>query len=304
MTGRAAAWLRWYPPSWRQRYGDELVAFMEDTYGQGRVPWRSRLGLIGGGLVERRRQTFGTGSDDPGTRLRGGALLVLAAWAPFIVAGIIFAKFSEHWTGTVPLDARTVPTVSYDAVVGAAVVGAGVVALGAVLALPAFLRFLAGGGWARLRRPVLGAGGVTLITAAYGAALTAWAHGLTDGQRNGGSWSYSVGFMIGALLVVLTVIAWTAVAVTAAAAVDLRATVLRVEGSLALVLTVVMVGVLAGIVSWWADLAASARGFLVGSPHAWPLPPALVVAGACMAFGAVIAGRGAGRVYGALRLRG
>ena len=66
--------LRWYPPAWRARYGDELTALMEDMYAaSGRVPPRARLGLVRAGLVERAREAGLVGTAvGPAARVTGG----------------------------------------------------------------------------------------------------------------------------------------------------------------------------------------------------------------------------------------
>ena len=45
--------LRWYPPAWRRRYGAELLALLQDTYGDASLPLRGRLSLIRAGIAER-----------------------------------------------------------------------------------------------------------------------------------------------------------------------------------------------------------------------------------------------------------
>jgi hypothetical protein len=47
--------LRLYPSAWRRRYGQELVALLEDTYGDQPLPLRCRLSLIHSGTRERVR---------------------------------------------------------------------------------------------------------------------------------------------------------------------------------------------------------------------------------------------------------
>jgi hypothetical protein len=47
--------LRWYPSAWRRRYGQELVALLEDTYGDQPLPLRCQLSLIHSGTRERVR---------------------------------------------------------------------------------------------------------------------------------------------------------------------------------------------------------------------------------------------------------
>ena len=47
--------LRWYPRRWRRRYGDELVALLEDTFGEEPLSVRCRIGLCRSGTIERIR---------------------------------------------------------------------------------------------------------------------------------------------------------------------------------------------------------------------------------------------------------
>ena len=55
-TGSYERMLRWYPPAWQARYGDEMTALMEDSYESPRhVPARDRLNLFRSGLAERAR---------------------------------------------------------------------------------------------------------------------------------------------------------------------------------------------------------------------------------------------------------
>jgi hypothetical protein len=48
--------LRWYPRGWRERYGEEFLALVEDTLDGGRPGWRLHLGVIRAGLRERGRR--------------------------------------------------------------------------------------------------------------------------------------------------------------------------------------------------------------------------------------------------------
>src|SRR6478609_3557274 len=45
-----------YPRAWRERYGGELAALIQDNLDEGRPAWRLWLSAIGGGLRERFRQ--------------------------------------------------------------------------------------------------------------------------------------------------------------------------------------------------------------------------------------------------------
>lgn len=49
--GRRA--LRWYPRAWRRRYGDELVALLEDLFGDEPLSRRCRISLMWSGTTER-----------------------------------------------------------------------------------------------------------------------------------------------------------------------------------------------------------------------------------------------------------
>jgi hypothetical protein len=46
--------LRWYPAAWRRRYGEELIAMLDDTHGED-LPGDARRSLIRSGLMQRIR---------------------------------------------------------------------------------------------------------------------------------------------------------------------------------------------------------------------------------------------------------
>jgi hypothetical protein len=47
--------LRWYPAAWRRRYGEELIAMLDDTHGNDNLPPRVRMSLFRSGLTQRIR---------------------------------------------------------------------------------------------------------------------------------------------------------------------------------------------------------------------------------------------------------
>jgi hypothetical protein len=47
--------LCWYPAAWRRRYGQELIAMLEDTHGDDKLPRRTRMSLLRSGLIQRMR---------------------------------------------------------------------------------------------------------------------------------------------------------------------------------------------------------------------------------------------------------
>ena len=303
MRARTDRLLRWYPAAWRARYGQELAALLEDTYGDGRVPVGQRLSLAGHGLGQRARASALAGAGDPARRARAGALVVLCAWPAFVLAGGAFAKYAEHWDAATPAAARWLPAAAYDVVVAGAVAGAAVIALGALVALPAFVSFLRAGRLRELRAVVVAALVLTALTVAMTVGAVLWAHGHSAAQRNTTS---ILGLGLGsafALSLVATLAAWCTAVVAAVGRLELSARALRVEGALAVALLGAMAAVTAGMVTWWAALASSAPGVLsdnlLGS---WGpgVAPVLVGAGLLMIAGLSAAGAGAVRVVRAL----
>ena len=66
--------------------------------GEAPLPWRTRIDLVRAGLRERARGLgFGGQGVPAGERARAGALLVLCAWAIFLVGGAILQRFAENW---------------------------------------------------------------------------------------------------------------------------------------------------------------------------------------------------------------
>jgi hypothetical protein len=298
MSAPAERALRWYPAAWRDRYGDELQALMEDTYGAGRrVPWHDRLDIAGAGVDERVRP-FGGG--EPGRRgaLRGGALLVLCGWAFFVVGGAAFAKVSEHWDQFTPFSVRHVPAIGYNATVGAAAVGLVVVGMGALLALPALVALLREGGWRQIRRPIVAALALVAVTVSYSVvtlAVYGGQHVVTGpGRLVGVTW---------AALVTVSIVALTVAAIAVVRRLPLSDRVLVAEGWLALLLALAMVVVLAGTALWWAATATSTT-FLSGSRSGlFSTPGALsmISATATMLAGLVVTAAGATSVFRSLR---
>jgi hypothetical protein len=89
--------LRWYPRAWRERYGDEFLAMVEDGLDGRRPGWRLRFGVVGAGLRERARRVLPaalrrmTADADPPPPLPRLGLLAIMGSA--IVSG------STSWSG-------------------------------------------------------------------------------------------------------------------------------------------------------------------------------------------------------------
>ena len=257
--------LRWYPQAWRERYGEEMLALIEDEIGAGDPGLRLRLSLVRHGLAERARGAGVLGpSTSRETDMRRGALLVLAAWSAFMVAGAGYSKAAEHFDAAVPAGAHPLPQIAYDLVVAFGVLGGIVVLVGAVIAVPGFLRMLRAGAWPALRGHVARASALSGITAAFVIPLAMWAHRLSDHQRNGGSIGYGAAFLAWAGLAVASLVVWTAVALAIGRRVELSPRAVRAEAGLALGLAAAMVLVTVASVVWWAGMAVYAPWFLAG----------------------------------------
>jgi hypothetical protein len=258
--------LRWYPAQWREQYGQELGALIEDTLdGQPAGP-RLRVSVACAGLRERGHQSGLAGSSAaPADRARAGFVLVLCAWTGFVIAGCVFASLSDNFRPAVPAGAQGLSSGAYGAVQVAAAVCALAVLTGALAAGPAFGRFLRAGGWGSARRHLLRAAGATAAAAAAVAGLASAARVATYPQRNGGDWLYSLAFIVVALLVWAALALWTRAAAVVAARLTLSRAVLATEVALAVVVTAGMIVMTIATAAWWAVLASSAPWFLQGA---------------------------------------
>lgn len=225
-----------YPPAWRERYGEELVSLIEADSDGGSVPVRVKLDVIGAGLAERLRS-----SGPPEARIRAGVLLVFKSWAAFVVAGIAFAKTTEH----VASDA------AYTSVQIAAGVGTLAVVLGIALVARPLSAFLRAGGWRTIHRPVLRATAATGLTVVAFVPMIMWAHQLTYPQRNGSDWLYGLGFLFVSACVVVSIGLWTHAAVVIARRLELTRPLLAGEALLAGVTTLAMATMTIAATVYW-----------------------------------------------------
>ncbi len=303
-TGSYERMLRWYPPAWRVRYGDEMTALMEDSSESPRhVPVRERLNLVRSGLAERGRAIGIDGfSPSPADRVRDGSILVLCGWSLFVIAGGGFAKFTDRWQAGTPKSAGWLAGVGFDTVLVTGVAGCALVVVAAVLIGPSFARHVRDGGWERVRRPVVGAVAAVTTALVVLAALVGWAHQLNAGDRNGGLPVYSAAFVVVGLVVVGAVGVATTAAVAVARRTALASRTLRLLGVLAIVLTAIMTLLLAGMAAWWgAEAAGAPQVVLDGIGNGVPylsstLPPTLLGAGLLMLVGLVLGAAGSIRV--------
>ena len=300
--------IRCYPRQWRSRYGGELIALLEDTYGTaGEVPIRDRLGLARAGLAERARVAgLIDSAQRPEDRLRAGSVLVLCGWALFLVALAIFGKFTDNWLAGTPRSGRFIAGTSLHVCAVAAALGCGILVVAALCALPAGLRLLRGSDRTALvgslRRAVVSFG-VAAILLGGGVA---WAHHLSRHDRNGGLPLYGALFVVVCVAAAVALVCATAVAVSVARRIEVSARTLRALASMALGLSGLMGVVVAGFVMWWVSESLHAPGVLSsGIGNGFPfassvLPPTLLVAGVLMLGGLALAQVGAVRIARAL----
>lgn len=299
-------WLRWYPPAWRERYGDELadlVAAMSADRGT-----RSRglllLDIARGGTRERLRGWLGGGDPSPGGRVRAGVLLVLCGWAVFLVGGAVFQRFSENWRQVTPASARGLPGAAYDTLIAAAVVAALLVIAGILWALPHVVSFLRSRDLRPLADTVAAAVTATIVAVVLFVVVLIWSHSLASAQRNGGDTGYEAAFVVFGLAAAVALAIWTALAVRLARLVELPASVLRVEKLLAVGVGACMGLMLIAVAVWWGALAHSAPWALHDDPTGTAAPLVsvqLLIAGILMAAATVVGGAGAVRAVRADR---
>ncbi len=292
--------LHWFPSAWRVRYGEELVALMEDTYGGERIPLREQVSIARVGLT---RRLLGSGAGaPPDEKVSSGSLLVLAGWACLVVAGCGYAKFAEHWEGAVPAHDLALPTAGFDAVQTAATVGAIVVALATLLAVPSFLRLLRAGGWPAVRRPVVRAIVATAVAISSTAVVIAWSHHVGVAVHPGG-WRVGVIGTFWILSMLSALACGTAAVFAVVPRLTLPRGVLVAVGALALVLGLAMVAVVTGTVLWWVALATDTPSFFAGRSGLFdtPAPPTVVGGGLVMAAGLALGMYGSVRVVRSMR---
>lgn len=259
--------LRWYPPDWRERYGAEMLALIEDTLGGGGPTRRLRAEMLVAGIKERMRRRGLIGRDLPAAdRCRAGEALVLAGWAAVVVAGAVFAKSTEHWRARTAFQGRVGADAAYLALEVSAALGAFAVVAGVIASVPALRRAVVAGRWPSIRGPIRLAGGMTLVSAGAVAALATWAHHLTAAQRNGGSGSYTAAFLGCGVLLAAATAAWTGAGIRAERHLRPGIRLLRAGWISATVTGAATIGVTCALIAWWAVIAAHSPWVLHGAP--------------------------------------
>jgi hypothetical protein len=308
VTGRpfnARRLLKLYPPSWRERYGDEFVTYVDDALDGDRPTAGFVLSIITGALRERGHHSGLVGADHaPSVQSRAGALLVLCAWSAFMFAGASFSKLSEHSASAMPAGSGSLAHVGFVIVASCGALGMVLVLLGACVTLPSFTRFLRDGGWPLVRQRIRTSLALSALLALFIVPLTLWAHHLNSLQRNGGDAQYSGAFVVWVALCALTFVSWDRVAVQCVSQMTLPPRVLRFEALLAGVISLLMIAITVGAALWWADVATNAPWFLQGASagtSSSPFAPNLFVTLVLMVLATGVGAFGTSRIARAWR---
>lgn len=238
--------LRWYPRAWRERYGKEFLALVEDTLDGARPGWRLRLGVVWAGLRERWHVRSGPSAK--------GAL---GQWGTFVLAGCLLTGSVNNALGH-PTAAGSWPAVAAMTALAAlaAVTGAAIVAAGAI-AWPSFAGFLRAGGWPRIRRRIAWAAAATIAAAGALTWLVLLRTSLTPGQL---STSQAYGNVLSALvlLVVIAIGLWAMAARAVARQLDLTPRVRAAETLLAAVISAGILTMVPIEIVWFGIIRSSA----------------------------------------------
>ena len=244
--------LRWYPRAWRERYGDEFLAMVEDSL-DGRPPTiRLHLSVARAGLRERGHQVRRAGQA-AARRLAAGR----TRSDDWFWAGFVFALL-PYLVRTSPPAARAGQvTAALDALAGLAVLAGVAVLARGLAALPAFARFVQAGGWPKIRRRVAWAAGATVAAAAGLTGLILVTRSRTFAQQDP-SWAYFSGLMVTALALAVAVRLWTSAATATARRLDLAPRVRGAGKMLGAVAATAASCLTAFIVIWYAAVESSA----------------------------------------------
>jgi hypothetical protein len=251
---RPARLLRWYPRAWRERYGEELLALIQDTLDEGRPTWRLRFSVAWGGLRERGHQT---------RQMAVKRSDMLGRWGCIFVVGTIIASLPEDVKTSPPPARAWQYTAALWALIAVAVLTCVVVLADGLVAWPALVRFLRTGGWPRIRRQVtwaatatgLGAGGLAAVV------LTVRSHSLA---RLDTSLAYVLGLLATSLALAVAIGLWAATAGAAKRHLTLTPRVRAAQLVLNSVGWTAMLVLLSANVIWTSATQASVPWLLVG----------------------------------------
>ena len=242
--------LRWYPRAWRERYGEEFLAMVEDTLDGDRPGWRLRLGVAWAGLRERGHRVRLAGRRPLPRLARGlagepGSVTIVAGYLVAILTHVLGMSHARQ-TGAI--------LAMLTALTGLA----GLALLTGLLAtLPALIRLLRAGRRPKVRRGLVWAAGATAATGAGLAWLTFWS-GTSSLTPLNTSPTCLCGLIGTVLALMVALHEWTAVARRLDLTLRVRVAE-RLLGTVAVSAVVVVLGV---AVIWYS---------VISSPAFWPV---------------------------------
>jgi hypothetical protein len=231
--------LRWYPRAWRERYGEEVLALIQDNLQEGRPAWPLQLSVIWGGLRERGRQAR-----------RAATTSFKAAWSDKgiinFAPGLICALGLDGVTSVSPA-ARPWQPLALDAELAAIALTGALVLADGLLALPALVRFLRAGGWPKIRRRVGWAAGVTAVAA--GSVVFVSGSGWQKSQNV--SWAVLAGLLASYLATTAAIGLWSTTATATARHLTLAPRVRAAQLILGAVLPTAVSAMIVTATLWW-----------------------------------------------------
>jgi hypothetical protein len=245
--------LRWYPLAWRERYGEEFLAMVEDTLDGRRAGWRLRLGVAWSGLRERGRQVVRSGL--PWKRN-------LTGWGDFVMVGCLLGvsvvaagrrpPAAGAWQAAAAITALT----ALAAVTVAAIVAAGTVAW------PPFVRFLRASGWPVIRRRIIWAAVASAATAGALIWLLLMPGPMAAGQR-GWFTAYTLALGLTTLLFAVATRLWATAVRAVTKHLDLAPRIRAAETLLGAVVATAVLTMVPVEIVWFGVVRSSA--FWLGS---------------------------------------
>jgi hypothetical protein len=101
---RAARLLRWYPPAWRARYGDEFAEMLIAEFAERPRSWRRTADVVRGGVLARLTGAGLTSHQlEPSQQVRAGLATTACSLAAFLAFGIaMWAQLTIGWEWAPP----------------------------------------------------------------------------------------------------------------------------------------------------------------------------------------------------------
>jgi hypothetical protein len=246
--------VRWYPRAWRERYGDEFLAMVQDSLDGRRPTVRLRLSVARAGLRERGHQVR--------LACQRHRLLLIRAGISFM-AGYAFASLPLDFKASPPPAREWQTTAALDSEIAIAVLSGVAVAAIGFLTWPAFGRFLRAGGWPQIRGRVAWAAGATAV-AGGGLAGLILAPGATMYDQLDQSGTYLLGMVGTGLLLAAALGLWTSAAAAMGKRLRMPARVRAAQKGLATVTATLVLAMVSLNVVWLGSLQSSVLQLLLG----------------------------------------